>query len=412
MTTPSSVLLLDDGELRDVVEALTSFDLPFTRLRGGQIPDELPPPLDLLITTPRRASVVRRGSPSGARPGHPIRIIAAEEDCNAMRRMLRRMGFHLLVRRPAHPDVWRLLIQRALYRGEERRSTERVAVGSEVRLTGDRIPRTALLLDISNRGCRLRSSSPFQPGARISLEIGEEAGGGHPLALRGELMRSASGASSHDETSYTGVLLFDAPLEDATRQQLARLLNTWASGAGSLAAPPPGGSALPPCESPEVPGLTLDDETDPAVTANVRVEVSLSDAETTAAPEGLSEAERRQQPRGAYSERILAFGEQRSRVLMGRDLSAGGMRVESLPDLAPGDRFRLAIYGPGQPEPTLVNAEVARDDGENGLALRFLDVRAEVAVALEKLVACLPDVESLEGSEAEGLGAVISEIVD
>jgi len=406
MTTPSSVLLLDDGELRDVVAALTSFDLPFTRLRGGQIPDELPPPLDLLITTPRRASVVRRGSPSGARPGHPIRIIAAEEDCNAMRRMLRRMGFHLLVRRPAHPDVWRLLIQRALYRGEERRSTERVAVGSEVRLTSDRIPRTAFLLDISNRGCRLRSNSPFQPGARIALEIGAEATGGHPLVLRGELVRSASEALSHDETTHTGVLLFDASLDDATRQQLARVLNTWASGANSLTAPPPGCSTLPPCESPEVPGLTLDDETDPAVTANVQVEVSIADDESRSGPE------RRQQPRGAYSERILAFGEQRSRVLMGRDLSAGGMRVEPLPDLAPGDRFRLAIYGPGHQDPTLVNAEVTRDDGESGMALRFLDVRADVAAALEKLVVCLPNVESLEDSEAERLGAVISEIVD
>jgi hypothetical protein len=412
MTTPSSVLLLDDGELRDVAVALTSFDLPFTHLRGGQIPDELSPPLDLLITTPRRASVVRRGSPPGARPGHPIRIIAAEEDCNAMRRMLRRMGFHLLVRRPAHPDVWRLLIQRALYRGEERRSTERVAMGSEVRLTGDRIPRAAFLLDISNRGCRLRSNSPFHPGARISLEIAAEAAGGHPLVLQGELVRSASEALSHDETAHTGVLLFDASLDDATRQQLARLLNTWAAGPNSLTTPPPDGSALPPCESPEVPGLTLDDETDPAVAANVQVEVSIADDETAGAPESRSGPERRQQPRGAYSEQILALGVQRSRVLMGRDLSAGGMRVESLPDLAPGDRFRLAIYGPGQQEPTLVNAEVTRDDGESGMALRFLDVRADVAAALEKLVACLPDVESLEGSEAEGLGAVISEIVD
>ena len=42
-----------------------------------------------------------------------------------MRRMLRRMGFHLLVRRGAHPDVWRLVVERALFEGCERRTDPR-----------------------------------------------------------------------------------------------------------------------------------------------------------------------------------------------------------------------------------------------------------------------------------------------
>ena len=46
-----------------------------------------------------------------------------------------------------------------------------------------------------------------------------------------------------------------------------------------------------------------------------------------------------------------------------------------------------------------------------GIALRFTDVPTELARGLEKLVACLPDIESLEAGETAGLGAVISEIL-
>ena len=107
MTQP--VLILDDGELEDVANVLAKAGVPFERLRGGQIPSGVSPPLDLLVTTPRRARAVRRGSPRTARRGRPLRVLVSKEDSGAMRRMLKRMGFHLLVRRPTHPETWRLL---------------------------------------------------------------------------------------------------------------------------------------------------------------------------------------------------------------------------------------------------------------------------------------------------------------
>ena len=68
------------------------------------------------------------------------------------------------------------------------------------------------------------------------------------------------------------------------------------------------------------------------------------------------------------------------------------------------------MFGAPREEPILVRAEVTRaDDGAYGLA--FVDVGAEAASRLEKLVAHLPSVESLEGDEAEGLGAVVTRIV-
>jgi hypothetical protein len=58
-----------------------------------------------------------------------------------------------------------------------------------------------------------------------------------------------------------------------------------------------------------------------------------------------------------------------------------------------------------------VQAIVEREDEDGGIALRFTDVAADVARGLEKLVACLPDIESLEDGETAGMGAVISEIL-
>ena len=138
-TTPG-ILLVDDGELDEVAHVLDEQGVTYTRLRGGQIPDEVPPPRDLLIVTPRRVERVRRGSPTDARPGRPLRIIAVAEDSPAMRRRLRRNGLHLLIRLPAEAEIWRLLIARALYKGSERREDPRVAIGSPVDLDATASP--------------------------------------------------------------------------------------------------------------------------------------------------------------------------------------------------------------------------------------------------------------------------------
>jgi hypothetical protein len=97
--------------------------------------------------------------------------------------------------------------------------------------------------------------------------------------------------------------------------------------------------------------------------------------------------------------------------MLGADLSPAGMRIERIEEFQLGDRFRLALHGPGPTEPFIVDAEVVRDDGANGFALAFHGVDPETAIALEKLVACLPDVESLEEGEVAGLGTVLSEIL-
>ena len=56
-------------------------------------------------------------------------------------------------------------------------------------------------------------------------------------------------------------------------------------------------------------------------------------------------------------------------------------------------------------------AEIVRDDGASGFGVIFEGTKKDELTELEKMVACLPDVESLEDGELAGLGAILSEIV-
>jgi hypothetical protein len=85
-------------------------------------------------------------------------------------------------------------------------------------------------------------------------------------------------------------------------------------------------------------------------------------------------------------------------VLLGRDLSIGGMRVEYHENVQIGDVLELAVYVSPREEPIILKARVAHDAGD-GLGLSFEGMPAEVGSRLEKLIARLPSVESLQGGE-------------
>jgi hypothetical protein len=122
--------------------------------------------------------------------------------------------------------------------------------------------------------------------------------------------------------------------------------------------------------------------------------------------------DRRHGRRGAYPRRVPAFGDRAMRVLVARDLSLGGMRVEPDSGVRLGDRLHLAIYGSPDEEPFLVWATVARNEGDEGMVLSFDQVHPVVAQQLEKVVAGLPAVESLHDDEARAMGTVVSEILE
>lgn len=417
MTPPSQgILLVDDGELDGVARVLDQQEIAYQRLRGGQIPKEVAPPKDLLIVTPRRVERVRRGSPADASPGRPLRIIAVEEDSPAMRRRLRRSGLHLLIRLPAAPEIWRLLVARALYRGSERRVDPRVAVGSPVALASDQAaaqPMRTVLVDLSNRGCRLQTSESLAVGDPIEFAIPADDAAWceqGPLTLRGRVRRLTT--DIHSGRSVLAVV-FEPEMTQTTRTRLTALINHWASGPhafdSELRANFP---AIPSCTIPSLPDLTLDDETDPPIFATSKITVSLTGRRQPGSSSKTSTGDRREHVRGQYESAITAErGGNRPFVLIGRDLSAGGMRIENHPDLEVGDRFRVALQGPVPGDRFLIGAKVVRDEGADGFGLVFDKVDKPTARALEKMVACLPDVESLEDGEIAGLGAILSEIM-
>jgi hypothetical protein len=122
--------------------------------------------------------------------------------------------------------------------------------------------------------------------------------------------------------------------------------------------------------------------------------------------------DRRSKPRHPYVAKIPAFGSRALRVLVGRDLSVGGMQIESNPDLEVGDRLHLAIYGDASEEPFLVWGTILRSDKSGGTAVEFDPVHPTIAKKLEALIASLPAVESLHDDEAAAMGTVLTEIIN
>jgi hypothetical protein len=141
--------------------------------------------------------------------------------------------------------------------------------------------------------------------------------------------------------------------------------------------------------------------------ASVEASLGASPRKAARSAEG---ADRRQNSRRRFEREVVALSGEAPRVLLGRNLSVGGMLVEPHPELRLGARFKIAIYGSAREEPFLVDAEVVRDDGDRGFGLRFEKVDPALAARLERVVSSLPSVESLKEGESGGLGAVLSEI--
>ena len=398
MSTTIPVLILDDGELDDLAAELDRLGIVYKRLRGAEIGVRRECPRDLLAVTARHASVVPADSVAPA--DAPLRIVAVTEDSNTMRDMLRRKGFDLLVRRPTHPEIWRLLIQRALYQGDERRAKRRVPIGSAVVVRTDRGPTQALLLDLSALGCRLLTSRSLGSGTPVTLEMPSPAPDRPAVHVTGRVLRTAARSEAPDVWTDSAVVLFDAALRGEVASGLSSLLGGFEAGSGGETDPAVEAVPLPGCESPTQTGMIPDLETGPALTDAIECSPGTGDG-----------GERRRRSRSSFSGPVKATGSGLGRILIGRDLSSGGMRVERLPGLEVDTRLDLAIYGPGRKEPFRVKARVVRDDGDQGFALRFEDLPDKVADDLERIVAHLPDVESLQEGEAECLGSVLSEIL-
>jgi hypothetical protein len=373
-----SALVVDDGELEDLREILDELRADYAHLRGAALARRPDAPRSLFVATARHAALADRWPAREA--GGPTRIAVVAEDSNELRASLRRAGYDLLLRPPVHREALRLVLLRALYSGDERRRDPRASVGCGVTFRTGLRRRSAVLIELSRRGARLLASQPLATGSRVTLLLPSELVG-EGAWLRAKVVRVQDGGSRR-APEHTLALAFEGirpEHERALEAALDRLAEgppTAACGAPdlALAPPPPAGATRAPARPPR--------------------------------------RERRKHPRAAFAGEAISLHDEARRVLLGRDIGAGGMRVERQPGLAIGATLRLAIYARAGEPPIAVVAKVARDDGPAGMALRFEEVSPAAATRIEALVASLPAVEPLQAGECAAMGSVVSRVLE
>jgi hypothetical protein len=117
--------------------------------------------------------------------------------------------------------------------------------------------------------------------------------------------------------------------------------------------------------------------------------------------------ERRGETRRLFNRQILGGNEGIARILIGRDLSAQGLRVEREAAFTLGDELKLALYGGVGSSPVMLKAVVERDDGELGWYLQFEALTPTVAKDIQKLLDSLVPVDPPEGA-----GRVLTEVLE
>lgn len=405
------VLLVDDGELNEVKDCLLAIGADFAHLRGGAVPARLDPPRDLFVTSTRHAALARSW-PAPGPSGRPVRIAVVTEDSGTLRATLRRLGFRFLVRLPVHPVALRLLLTHALYRGDERRSQPRVPLGYRVAVKIGMRRREALLMDLSESGCRLLISDPVAKDAKVTVQIPPELCGDEHFILPGRALRCEPNASSPADGSHALAVHFGA-LNESVRSLLQEALQAHRLGTGT--------AGEPAVEAPLAP--ISGDEPPPRLVRRVPVASSPPDTERRRVPQDTPASarppasprgsDRRLHARRRYARRVVAASPDGTvhRVLIGRDLSTGGMRIDPSRDLEIGSQLRIALYDAAREAPVIVDARVVRDYGVHGLALCFENLSPEASGRVEQLVATLPPVECLTDGEAGSMGTVLAEIL-
>lgn len=363
-----SILLLHDGELADVAALLAELGVRPIERRGTPTLEDLQASWGLVLGSPRRLLE------SGVLKSRGIHIAVMDTDSRTLRAQLKRSAIDFAVRRPVHPVALRLLILHALYQGPEKRRTQRVSVGARVRFRAGLRRRDALLADLSISGCRILASPGLARGRRIRVRLGSELTGGRAIGIKGRVKRSAPAGGEPAGTDAIAVA-FDR-ISRRRAKQLAHVVERFAGG--------------------------------PAVLDEARAETPAG-APSDARPD-FEGADRRGSPRREMPRRVISLDDQAARVLMGRDISLGGMRVEPHPGLSLGAQLQLALHVRAREAPLVVRARVERDDGEAGLLLEFFDLDDPSRQYLEKMVKFLPILATREADRDRGV--IMSEILE
>lgn len=361
--TTDPVLIVDDGELRDVRELLRELEISWLEADDFGA-SGVPASVSLLITNSRCALSKER------RPASNLHLVVFDESSRTLRNVLERSGCDLVLENPLGVHTLALLATQALYAGPERRRGPRVVISAPVKVKAGGRPSTQTLVQLSLRGCGLLTDQDLEAGQEITVLFPEDLTGENVLEASGPVL--AVGGPENDPRQRCVSMAFRL-MSSPSRRVVSRIMA--ASGSGAALRPRAGTLENPsPLPEPK-PG------------------------------------ERRTSPRKRFTRRILAAGAETSHLLIGRDLSGGGMRVRPAADLALGDELKLAIHSrPGMPA-VMLKAVVARDDGDDGWLLRFSDVPASIAARLEKIMDGLPTMPIGKRASSRP-GILVSEVIE
>lgn len=299
-----------------------------------------------------------------------LRVAIASSQSEVLGSLLRRLGYQYLIRRPLHRDAIEILFRNLLHKGQSRRASPRVVLGAsaELRTRSWTPTRPCSLLDLSRGGCLLASRRRIPLRKKVQLLVGGEITGARGLVLTGHVIRRR-----YDDASMQWqVALRFHPSVEAQGVQIGRLLrSTTVAPAKKLEA---------------TPGQRL----------FAFARRALGHGKKLLPLPG--HPDRRRDARARFDRHVCKLDESGTRVtalLTGYDLTTRGMRVQPHPELEVGTHFSLSLHDQTRQRPIEVSAEVIRDDGPDGLALRFLDLNTDLAGRIDGLVAALPAANSL-----------------
>jgi hypothetical protein len=382
--TPA-IVVADDGDLADIRALLDELGVDFDHWRKGCVPLVNVEVRQLLVVAAPRAMSLGLRRPVVRDPGRAVWIAVLPEGSNSGGTSLLQLGFDYLVRRPVHPAALRHLLTQTLFHGDNRRRGRRVAVGYGITVKSGLRRHAATLIDLSPRGGRILSQKRMRAGAAVTLQLPAELADGSPLEIPGKIVRSQRGELEGGKPSEVSMSITFDEFTSLLRERLRAVLVSLLQGPSSMAST----DEAPPA---------------PARDGAASSQAGPSEPARPAAPQ------RRRSPRGVFEEQLLVFGGL-DRGVVGCDLSREGMRIRPDPELSIGDTVRLAIEAGGRVEPVVVNAEVARDDGERGLGLRFTWVEPGGQERIDQVVAALPAVEGRR-PDAEEMGPLtVSKLV-
>jgi hypothetical protein len=337
-TETPRVALLDDGELDDLRAALRGLGVPHCDARRATIGEAVP----ILLSTPTFARALAEGL-AEAPPHHLHAVIGSGDQATGA-------PCDLELVRPIASPVLRLLTRRPeLAANRERRLSTRVALGSPVwvRIGDDR--REVTVSRISIGGCGLVSPALLRTGARVEIELPPELSAPRRLVLTGEVLGSRELATGDGRTFDVSVAFRALDLVDRVtlRALMARHaidFRPLTEGSSSRGDRGLRERALPPTR------------------------------------------DRRRTLRRRFQQRVMGVQSGIAHVLLARDLSRSGMRVEENEDLKLGTSLKIAVFGAFDTAPLLAPATVERDDDVDGWFLRFTALDAEVEDHLDALI--------------------------